>query len=284
MSTATGRRSPTPPADRGPLDTSDPNLYDAIVGERLDGPVAGLLLGALGSVSGAEAALDARCRSGRGLERLLVRLEPDARAVGVDTDPGLLELGRRRLYRDLGRRAFFKTDGLGAFGDAVFDVCLAPRALEQHGPHTALAELARVTAPGGRLAVAHRVLGSFAELTDLALECAEALDRPDAVRRAHRVARREATTDEVAAWVEGAGFRVDRATTETLPFVFRSARDATRDPVVRFEAGPALRRIAGGGRAGEALVDAVEDALDVYLGGAGPTLHLRLAILVATRV
>lgn len=96
--------------------------------------------------------LDAGCGTGEGSVRL-GRLYPRATLLGVDVLDGSLALARRR-NAELGPRARFENRSIFELGlpDASFDL-VACRHVLQAVPHAdrVIAELARVTRPGGRL-------------------------------------------------------------------------------------------------------------------------------------
>ncbi|MBI2919572.1 MAG: methyltransferase domain-containing protein [Planctomycetes bacterium] len=98
--------------------------------------------------------LDAGCGTGEASGRL-AELYPRASVVGVDILDGHLDLARARLAR-LGGRVRFENRSVFRLGlpDASFDL-VACRHVIQAIPDAdrALAELARVTRPGGRLHV-----------------------------------------------------------------------------------------------------------------------------------
>lgn len=102
-------------------------------------------------------ALDAGCGTGRALVWLREAVGPAGRVVGLDATPEMLAEARRRGRGDLAsllvgdaRRLPFPA---GSF-DAVFAGGLIPHLAD---PSSGLAELARVTRPGGRLAVFHPI-------------------------------------------------------------------------------------------------------------------------------
>jgi demethylmenaquinone methyltransferase/2-methoxy-6-polyprenyl-1,4-benzoquinol methylase len=82
---------------------------------------------------------------------------PDATVVGLDPGLSMLGLGRRKLRRATGRRRLGLVGGIAEalpFPAGVFHGCTMAfgiRNVPERG--RALAEIARVTAPGGRLAI-----------------------------------------------------------------------------------------------------------------------------------
>ena len=102
-------------------------------------------------------ALDAACGTGRALPLLREAVGPDGLVLGVDVTPEMLGEATR-----LGRRAHASLV-LGdvrvlPLADRSVDAVLAAGLLPHvNGPAGGLAELARVTRPGGRLALFHPI-------------------------------------------------------------------------------------------------------------------------------
>ncbi len=121
-----------------------------------DGPAFAAAVAALGPRSG-EVALDAGCGTGRALPLLRHAVGPAGLVLGVDVTPEMLaEAGR------LGRRAVASLvvgdAGRLPLADRSVDAVLAAGLLaHRDGPAGGLAELARVTRPGGRLALFHPI-------------------------------------------------------------------------------------------------------------------------------
>jgi ubiquinone/menaquinone biosynthesis C-methylase UbiE len=104
--------------------------------------------------------------AGTGTGRMLELIAPHAsRAIGIDVSPDMLAIARDRLLREnipnaqvrLGDtyRLPFPNGNSGANGAAGFDVVLFHQVLHYlDDPGTAVAEAARVMAPGGKLLIA----------------------------------------------------------------------------------------------------------------------------------
>jgi len=110
--------------------------------------------GRLGLRPGA-ALLDLGCGPGDETRRLAADLRPGGRAVGLDLSRAMIDEARRRLAgTDL--PVEFDTGDAQAlpFADATFDACRTERMLiHVPDPRQALAEIVRVTRPGGRVGV-----------------------------------------------------------------------------------------------------------------------------------
>jgi len=157
---------PGPAADRGQhhgYGVREPAAVREFFGARAAGwerkfpddrPAFAAVVGELGLPAGGRA-LDAGCGTGRALPLLREAVGPGGLVVGVDLTPAMLgeatSLGRHAA----GQLAEGDCTRL-PFADTVFDAVLAS-GLVNHlaDPAAGLRELARVTRPGGRLALFH---------------------------------------------------------------------------------------------------------------------------------
>ncbi|HWD73819.1 MAG TPA: methyltransferase domain-containing protein [Solirubrobacteraceae bacterium] len=128
-----------------------------------------------------DSCLDVGCGTGREIAALAAIVGPHGRVVGVDRSEALTAAARDRdRSRDGSPRERVSPPAPGElivgdahrlpFGDAEFHACRADRTL-QHvaAPETALAEMARVTRPGGRVVVTEFRWGLVAPSLDRAV-------------------------------------------------------------------------------------------------------------------
>lgn len=101
-------------------------------------------------------ALDAGCGTGEDARALAGLVIPDGLVVGVDASATMIEEARARSVASGLPVAFERADAAHLdFADASFDGCYAIRVFQHlDDPGAALAELARVVRPGGRIAAA----------------------------------------------------------------------------------------------------------------------------------
>jgi SAM-dependent methyltransferase len=126
--------------------------WDARFGDDL--PAYGKAVEAAGLAPG-DLALDVGCGTGRALPALSRAVGPTGRAIGLDITPGML--ARARAEGRDGCATLMLADARRLpIADATADVVFAA-GLVQHlpDPVAGLAELARVTRPGGRLIIFH---------------------------------------------------------------------------------------------------------------------------------
>jgi len=91
------------------------------------------------------------------LALMIARLHPDAHVVGSDPSSRMLEVGAQKVARSgLGARVELELGDAQAlpYGDDVFDACCIAFGIRNiPNRSAALSEMARVTKPGGRVAV-----------------------------------------------------------------------------------------------------------------------------------
>lgn len=99
-----------------------------------------------------DAGLDVGCGTGDEVRLIAERVGPSGRAVGVDVNKGLLATARQRTPGDLEVR-FVRADAQALpFADGEFAAARVERALQHMAdPGGAIAEMARVVRPGGRV-------------------------------------------------------------------------------------------------------------------------------------
>lgn len=98
-------------------------------------------------------ALDVGCGLGDDVIDMARRLPPGGRATGIDASQAMIVRARHRA-RVTGADVCFETGDAASlpFADASFDACHAERLLiHVSGPPQVLAEMTRVTRPGGRI-------------------------------------------------------------------------------------------------------------------------------------
>ena len=161
-----------------------------------DGPVEAALTAMLGDARPGTLNLGRLLDVGTGTGRMAELYAPAAdRVVAIDKSPEMLRIARARLqHLPPGTIELVQGDFTALpFADAVFDTVLFHQVLHySHTPETVLAEAARVTAPGGRIAI-----------VDFA-----AHDREE-LRHGHAHARLGFTDAQIATMLDAAGFALD---------------------------------------------------------------------------
>lgn len=119
-----------------------------------------------------EYVLDFGCGAGRDLMRMAPLVGRDGSVVGIDINEALVEHTQRRIV-DAGlanARALHSVGGRLPFPDASFDVVHTERVLIfVADPDEAVAEMVRVTRPGGRIVCCEFDTVSFLDMDDMGL-------------------------------------------------------------------------------------------------------------------
>jgi SAM-dependent methyltransferase len=173
----------------------------------------------LAGVTAADRVLDVACGTGNGA---LAAAGIGARAVGVDLEPSLLAVARRRTRPGLA--VTWREGDATALpvADAAFDVVLSLFGVMYAPDHGAAAsELARVAAPGARIVLAAWTPESFLPAMGEAL--APFLPAPPA---GAQPPARWGDEAELAALLGGAGLVVREARRETVSLAFAGRMEA----------------------------------------------------------
>jgi ubiquinone/menaquinone biosynthesis C-methylase UbiE len=212
------------------------------------------------------------CGLGTTTTELLQETDADSRLIVVEASPALIERARASVDADyLGRRVFFRVhqlDGKLPFAENGFDSVLANVMLpDLASPAFQLAELLRVTKPGGELRLATPLAGTWREFLDV---YSDVLIRLRKHEMADALATYRSTFPEpeaLAAQLEEAGIAKVAVETVHWELVFRTGREFFYAPVI--ELGPLARwkAIAGKGPEMQDTLLAVKEAIDTYYGG-----------------
>lgn len=102
-----------------------------------------------------ERVLDVGCGAGEDVRAMAEIVGPTGSAVGIDASQTMIDAARRRSAESSAVVEFLVGDAEQLeFPDASFDACRADRVLQHlSSPSNAVAEMARVLRPGGRLVV-----------------------------------------------------------------------------------------------------------------------------------
>jgi ubiquinone/menaquinone biosynthesis C-methylase UbiE len=217
-------------------------------------------------------ALQIGCGLGSTTTELLHRLDHDSRLIALESSTAFVERARGNVPSEyLGRRVFFRAHDLSAklpFGDNTFDWTLANVVLAEHpAPDALLAELGRVTKPGGKVRLATLLAGSWQEFLDVYSDVLVRLRKDEIAAALLAHSRTFPEPEALAGRLEAAGFsKVDVQSTH-WELVFRTSREFFYAPVI--ERGP-LRQwkaVAGKGPEMQDIFLAVKQAIDTYFGG-----------------
>jgi SAM-dependent methyltransferase len=235
---------------------------------------------ALATLAAGERVLDAACGTGVVARLAAERVGADGRVVGFDLNPGMLTVARSLPVRGAPIGWVQATAGRLPFPDGSFEVVCCQLGLQFFPDRAAaLAEMARVLVPGGRLAA--MVWRSIDHSPGFQV-LAEALDRHIGPAAGAMMRAPFGLSEEGAlrGLVAGAGFGEVTVDRQAGAVRFGSAQEL----VVAYGAGsPLAGAIGGAGPAARAgLVAEVKAALEGWQGAAGLGFPIE-ALLVSGR-
>ena len=182
--------------------------------------------------------LDVGCGTGYPLLALLERMDESSRVIGIDRDPAMLDIARRRAGGLAGKRVFLKVEDIErlSFADEVFDVAVANLVLhDTEDPRRVLSEMRRVLRPGGgTMGVTRPLAGTFVEFYDLLREAIEAAgaELEGVVDKLDQHMAMFPDAAEARAELEQAGFEDVTVEVRRFSLLFRSSREFFFAPVI----------------------------------------------------
>lgn len=228
------------------------------------------------------------CGLGTTTSELLHKMDAESRLIVVEATPALIERARTSVDADtLGKRGFFRAhqlDGKLPFAENGFDHVLGSVVLpELAAPAAQLAELVRVTKPGGELRLATPLAGTWREFLDVYSDVLVRLRKQD---RADALAAYRNTFPEpeaLATELEAAGLA--KVTVETVHWdlIFRTGREFFYAPVIELGPLPRWQAIAGKGPEMQGIFLAVKEAIDTYYGGAAFCVSVYAGVFSGTK-
>ncbi len=216
--------------------------------------------------------LEVGCRTGYFSLELIRRLDGQSRIIALDHSSALLDVARSKAGDLSGRRIFFRSERLTgklAFADDVYDLTCSNVGLDEvEAPLAeAVAEMARVTKPGGQVAVSLPLEGTWGEFFDLYREVLVKADRDDILQRLEEHLEEYPSPAEVRRVFEQAGLQDVSVEMERFQLLFKSAREFFFAPVVEYGPLRTWKALAGKGQEMQDIFWNIKEAIDAYFGG-----------------
>jgi ubiquinone/menaquinone biosynthesis C-methylase UbiE len=220
--------------------------------------------------------LEIGCGEGALTAEILTRHQGPGRLVALEASADLLERARETvntIASNSAGRVFFRPHDPSAklpFAEETFDVVLAHQGMTiAEGFEAALAELVRVTNPGGQVMAVLPLAGTWTEVLDLLDEVLVELDANEsrwtlAAHRAEEMDGTMLTEAAIAAGLEDVSVEISR-----WELVFRSGRELLYAPLVEKGPLPAWKSIASRSPDMNAVFVALKEAIDTYSGERG---------------
>lgn len=192
--------------------------------------------------------LDVGCGAGFPLFELAQMHGSSCRFTGVDVWRQALDRAAQKLqvYSVPNVRLLYADAANMPLPDASFDLIVSNVGLNNfERPEAALAECARVARSGARLVLTTNVQGHMAELYDRFRETLAQLGQTQALDRLAAHEAHRGTQERICALLEGAGFRVTRAITDSFQMRFLDGSALLRHWFIGLGFLPGWRAVAG---------------------------------------
>jgi len=217
--------------------------------------------------------LDVHCGAGRTTAELLLRLDDASRIFALEPDPALVALAKTKVRSEWKNRVYFKqgsVDELATMADGIYDLTVANLLLaELSNWEHALAELMRVTKPGGQVLATTVMRGSWDEVEDLLDEVLAVGRLEDGRRRLERLRHMRPTGSGLAEGLRALKLKDTDFVIEQEKFslLFPSGRELLFSPIVEF--GPLLlwKAILGRHAKPQEVFWQLKEAVDTYYLG-----------------
>jgi ubiquinone/menaquinone biosynthesis C-methylase UbiE len=214
--------------------------------------------------------LDVACGTGYPAIELLRRMGDRCRLIAIDSSSAMLDVARNKIMA-LGKRGvFFRTESAYprlSFADDVYDVVVSNLGLEDtSSPAAALADLTRVTQPGGQVVCTLPLAGTFQEFYDIYFEVLIKHDKHATLARLHDHVQSHPTAETCECWLRAAGLERVGVDVEEFTLLFRSSREFFFAPVIEFGPLQAWKRVAGRGQELQDVFWYIKEAIDAYFG------------------
>jgi ubiquinone/menaquinone biosynthesis C-methylase UbiE len=212
------------------------------------------------------------CAAGDTTALLLHSMDADSRLIAVEATPASVERARAGIEAEfLGKRLFFKAhplDGKLPFAENGFDLVLANVGLAEFAsPAALIAELVRVTKPGGELRLATPLAGTWREFLDVYSDVLVRLHRQEASDALAAYRGTFPEPEALARQLEAAGLGTVSVETVHWELMFRTGREFFYAPVIELGPLPRWKAVAGKGPEMQDTFLAIKQAIDTYYGG-----------------
>jgi ubiquinone/menaquinone biosynthesis C-methylase UbiE len=214
--------------------------------------------------------LDVACGTGYPASELLRKMDGDSRLIAIDASSAMLDVARRKLGEQGGRRLFFRTESAFprlSFANDVYDIVLCNLGLsEADEPSRALRDFVRVTKPGGTVVATLPLAGTWGEFYDIYREVLVKHDKHDTLNKLEEHLRRYPEPDDVERWLRQAQLEDTRLEVEEFSLLFRSSREFFFAPVIEYGPLPEWKALAGKGQEMQDVFWYIKQAIDAYFG------------------
>lgn len=214
--------------------------------------------------------LNVACGTGYPGLDLLEKMD-GGRIIAIDSSSALLDVARGKAEDLSGKRIFFRTEGGKdklSFDKDVYDLTFTNLGLGelQMPPREALAELTRVTAPGGQVLVTMPLRGTWGEFLDIYREVLTKHDRHDTLQSLNEYEADIPEPEAAIEWLEAAGLTGVDLVVDEFSLLFKSSREFFFAPVIEFGPLRDWKQLAGKGQEMQDIFWYIKESIDAYFG------------------
>jgi len=183
--------------------------------------------------------LDVGCGTGYPALEILRKHDGPIRIIAIDKSSAMMDVARKKAGDKGGKKIFFRTENAAerlSFADEVYDVTYSNLGFMELGtPLENLRELARVTAPGGQVAITLPLSGSWTEFFDIFRDVLTKKDRYEILKDIEAYEEANLFTPEgVVEMFHQVGIKKVTFETDRFELLFKSAREFFFAPVIEF--------------------------------------------------
>ena len=216
--------------------------------------------------------LDVGCGTGYPALEILKKTDVAIRIIAIDKSSAMMDVARKKAGDKGGKKIFFRTENASeglSFADEVYDVTYSNLAFMELGnPVENMRELARVTAPGGQVAITLPMRGSYTEFFDIFRDVLTKRDRYEIVKDIEEYESTALPTPEqVIELFNKAGIKNVTYEAERFELLFKSAREFFFAPVIEYGPLKEWKAIIKDANEMKDLFVDIKDAIDTMFMG-----------------
>jgi len=232
--------------------------------------------------------LEVGCGTGHVALELARKMDQQSRVIALESSSSLLDVAREKAGDLSGRRIFFRTEHLTgklSFAEGVYDVACSNLGLEdlEVPRQEAIAELVRVTKPGGQVLVTMPMEGSWGEFLDIYREVLVKHDMEETLGHLEDYALQFPSSQEAIATARAVGLQDVSLDVDEFRLLFRSAREFFFAPVIEYGPLRTWKRLSGKGQVMQDIFWYIKEAIDAYFGGTSFSLTVLSGCVSGTK-
>ena len=208
------------------------------------------------------------CATGYLTAELARKFDGGSSVTAFEESPALLERARAKLAAETRVSLEVAPPAALPLPDGAAHLVVSNLVIaEADDPRRAMAQAARVLAPGGRAAITAALRGTWVEFLDIYRDVLQDNGKRDSLAALDRYLHGQPDADAVARWLEQAGLVEVEVSVERWEILFRSAREFFFAPLIELGPLPRWKQLAGRGEEMQDIFFFAKEAIDAYFKG-----------------